>query len=488
MDKLDTMSGRGKGKVDTAIKFRRLTPRVYTKESTAQTKAKLLESTKEAFASFTTSTPKSASATFSKPNKTNMDDSQTAPQGEVKRNISQVEESSSTEQSIIHASFTKEELLTDMKRIITEVVEDKIASRLTVMCDEMKKDIKDSQEKQQETDKTIGDLKEQLREETLARKRIEQQILKMDVQSRRNNLKVINVINDRPREKPDETENILLQAFTHANIHLPVGAIVTARRLGTYRPTFNRTILVTFFNMKDRNTVSRQSKSLQQHSNVRIEDDFPEEIIRRRKILYPIMKNAQRNHRANMNIDQLYIDDKRYTVDTLDDLPGNLGPEHATTIVHNNMVAFFKSISPLSNHHPCKLTYKDVEYNCSEQAYMHHKALSDNKHDLAEKILAEPNPGRQKNLATNIPDFDERNWNLQQHNVMKSIVTAKFSQNDNLKEFLLSTGDKELIEGNPNDLYWSSGLSIYNRKIWNKNMWRGQNQLGTILEEIRSSL
>ena len=125
-------------------------------------------------------------------------------------------------------------------------------------------------------------------------------------------MKVINLINDRPREKLDITENILLQAFTHANIHLPFGAIVTARRLGTYRPTFNRTILVTFFNTKDCNTVSRQSKSLQQHSNVRIEDYFPEEIIRRRKILYPIMKNAQRNHRAKINIDQLYIDDKRY--------------------------------------------------------------------------------------------------------------------------------------------------------------------------------
>ena len=95
---------------------------------------------------------------------------------------------------------------------------------------------------------------------------------------------------------------------------------------------------------------------------------------------------------------------------------------------------------------------------------MHHKALSDKKHDLAEKILEEPNPGRQNNLGTNIPDFDEENWILQQRDIMKSIVTAKLSQNDNLKEFLLSTGNKELVEGNPNDLYWFSGLSIYNRK------------------------
>ena len=478
------MSNKARGKVDTGIKSRKLTPREFTKEYTAQTKAKLLESTKEAFASFTTSTPKSA--TFSKTIETKMDDSQTAQ--EVKRNISQVEESSSTEHSIIHASFTKEELLTDMKRIITEVVEHKITNRLTETFNEMKKDIRESKEKQKDTDNAMLELTNQLKEETQARKKLEQQILKLDVQNRRNNLKIINVINDRPREKPEETEKILLQAFSHANIHLPSGAIVSAKRLGTYNQTYNRTILVTFLHLKDRDVVNSKWKSLKEYCNVSVEDDFPEEIIRRRKILYPIMKNAQRHHRANMNIDQLYIEGRRYTVENLADLPNELGPEHATTIEHKNKVAFFKSISPLSNHHPCKLTYKDVTYNCSEQAYMHHKALSDNKYDLAEMILAEPNPGKQKYLATNIPDFDERNWNLKQNDVMKSILAAKFSQNEHLKEFLLSTGNKQLIEGNPKDLYWSCGLSIYNNNIWNENSWRGQNHLGTILEEIRNSL
>ena len=85
------MSGRGKAHKDPAIKSRRLTPREYSNESTAQTKVKLLESTKAAFANITgTSTPKSE--TFTKTQDTSMDESQIVSQ-DPKRNHSQVDPS-----------------------------------------------------------------------------------------------------------------------------------------------------------------------------------------------------------------------------------------------------------------------------------------------------------------------------------------------------------------------------------------------------------
>ena len=75
-----------------------------------------------------------------------------------------------------------------------------------------------------------------------------------------------------------------------------------------------------------------------------------------------------------------------------------------------------------------------------------------------------------------------------QKDTMKEILVAKFTECDRLKQFLLSTGDKELVEGNPNDQYWSCGLSIFDNDIWNKVKWTGQNQLAKILVEIRSEL
>ena len=70
---------------------------------------------------------------------------------------------------------------------------------------------------------------------------------------------------------------------------------------------------------------------------------------------------------------------------------------------------------------------------------------------------------------------------------MEEILTEKFSQNEHLKQFLLNTGNKELVEGNPKDTHWACGLSIDDKNIWNKEKWTGENQLGKILGKIRSA-
>lgn len=56
-------------------------------------------------------------------------------------------------------------------------------------------------------------------------------------------------------------------------------------------------------------------------------------------------------------------------------------------------------------------------------------------------------------------------------------LRLKFTQNNNLKEILLGTGDRKLIEHTDRDKYWGDGGN-----------GEGQNRLGILLMKVRDEL
>ena len=71
------------------------------------------------------------------------------------------------------------------------------------------------------------------------------------------------------------------------------------------------------------------------------------------------------------------------------------------------------------------------------------------------------------------------NWENVKLPIMEDIVRAKFTQNEDLKELLLATGDLVLEEGNTwHDTFW--GVDAKTRE--------GTNHLGRILMRIRKEL
>jgi hypothetical protein len=102
-----------------------------------------------------------------------------------------------------------------------------------------------------------------------------------------------------------------------------------------------------------------------------------------------------------------------------------------------------------------------------------------------QKVMSTSNPADQKRIR--VAGYSERDWNKVSTEVMKEGIYAKFTQNDQLKEFLLKTNGKTLCEASPNDKIWGIGKSLYDKDLMNKKSW-GQNRLGKVLMEVRSEL
>ncbi len=70
-----------------------------------------------------------------------------------------------------------------------------------------------------------------------------------------------------------------------------------------------------------------------------------------------------------------------------------------------------------------------------------------------------------------------RDWESAKVNVMREALEAKFTQHEDLRALLLSTGDAKLVEHTENDSYWGDGGD-----------GSGKNMLGRLLMELRARL
>lgn len=122
-----------------------------------------------------------------------------------------------------------------------------------------------------------------------------------------------------------------------------------------------------------------------------------------------------------------------------------------------------------------------VTYNCCEQYMMAQKALLFNDLEIHSQIMQTTSPKVQQSLGKKVKDFNNGVWDNFKGSIVFRGNLAKF--NGNLRNLLLSTGDKFLVEASPYDRVWGIGFKsdIALSKI---DLW-GQNLLGKILMEVR---
>ena len=125
----------------------------------------------------------------------------------------------------------------------------------------------------------------------------------------------------------------------------------------------------------------------------------------------------------------------------------------------------------LSNFYMAPVVYEGLHFTNNEAAFQAQKCIN----PAGRKSFESLNPSEAKKKGRHVtlrPD-----WETVKFDVMKGIVFAKFTQNADLREKLLATGDAYLEEGNT----WGD-------RVWGTVNGAGRNNLGIILMEVRESL
>ena len=123
-----------------------------------------------------------------------------------------------------------------------------------------------------------------------------------------------------------------------------------------------------------------------------------------------------------------------------------------------------------------------------EQYMMAEKAKLFNDSETLNLIMDEIDQKTIKDLGRMVKNFNSNIWDENKYNIVLKGNFAKFSQNNNLKEFLLSTNDSIIVEASPYDKVWGIGMKQDDKNILDVSKWKGENLLGFALMEVRDML
>lgn len=155
----------------------------------------------------------------------------------------------------------------------------------------------------------------------------------------------------------------------------------------------------------------------------------------------------------------------------------------------SNFIGFYdetKENGYLSNWYKASFEYAGRKFAHAEQFMMYQKMMTFGHPEIAEKILETDDQYGCKQLGkSKISNWDSDLWDKIRYQIVKRGIKAKFFQNKDLAEKLLSTGDKLLAECSGSDKNWGIGISDNDPRRFDVSNWSGQNLLGRCLMDVR---
>ena len=142
----------------------------------------------------------------------------------------------------------------------------------------------------------------------------------------------------------------------------------------------------------------------------------------------------------------------------------------------------------LSQWYPSVFEVDGVSYPTAEHWMMAEKARLFGDAGALQRILAAPHPGAAKAIGREVRAFDEAAWSAARYGIVVRGNLAKFSAADSLREFLLGSHQRVLVEASPLDYVWGIGLAGEDERARQPSLWRGSNLLGFALMEVRERL
>ncbi|MBQ1433239.1 MAG: NADAR family protein [Ruminococcus sp.] len=129
-----------------------------------------------------------------------------------------------------------------------------------------------------------------------------------------------------------------------------------------------------------------------------------------------------------------------------------------------------------------------IKYSCAEQFMMASKAQLFGDSEILEKILRSNDQETIKALGREVRGFNSDIWDEHKFTIVFYGNLMKFSQNEDLRRYLLSTDGKILAEASPYDGIWGIKLSSDDEGAMKPVKWKGENLLGFALMQVRDEL
>lgn len=146
------------------------------------------------------------------------------------------------------------------------------------------------------------------------------------------------------------------------------------------------------------------------------------------------------------------------------------------------------SKSCFSQWYEASFSVDGTHYPTAEHFMMAEKARAFGDESVRARVLAARSAAEAKALGRQVSGFEEAVWNEVRFSIVVTANQAKFSQNPDLRAFLLGTGEQVLVEASPVDGIWGIGLAADHDDASIPERWPGLNLLGFALMDVRARL
>lgn len=137
---------------------------------------------------------------------------------------------------------------------------------------------------------------------------------------------------------------------------------------------------------------------------------------------------------------------------------------------------FSNAFDPLNNWSAHAVKVWDTLFPTVEHGF-HYRKFSETAPEVALEVLRAPSPWAAMQIERRHKDIRRKDWHDVKLSIMTELVKAKVAQNEDVRQCLLKTGQKKIVENSPWDNFWGIGED-----------GTGQNHMGKILMSIRGDL
>ncbi|MFK8849422.1 NADAR family protein [Streptomyces sp. Ac-502] len=137
---------------------------------------------------------------------------------------------------------------------------------------------------------------------------------------------------------------------------------------------------------------------------------------------------------------------------------------------------------------PAPFTVDGVRYATAEHWMMACKARLFGDPEAERRAVSATHPKQAKDAGRSVRGFDPAEWERHRFGFVVEGNVHKFGQDPALRDYLLGTGSRVLVEASPMDRIWGIGLAADDERAPDPARWRGLNLLGFALMEARQRL